>query len=84
MFDYNDHMTHLQAGDPNLGINLYAIKALSEIDNTCRLAIGFVPTGKEPGLCPVFIKHREASGSNPVPPPPPPPPPGSNPNPAHG
>jgi hypothetical protein len=50
-FDYNDHMTHVQAGDPNRGYGVYPIKALAEIDNTCRLAIGFVPTGKEPGLC---------------------------------
>jgi len=41
MFDYNDHMTHAQAGDPNPNIQLYSIKALSEIDNTCRLSIGF-------------------------------------------
>ena len=72
MFDYNDHVTHLQAGDPDPGIQLYPIKVLSEIDNTCRLAIGFAPTGKEPGLCFTFIKqHNEAGGSNPVPPPPP-------------
>ena len=51
MFDYNDHMTHIQAGDPNTGYPTYPIKGLAEIDNTCRLAIGFVPTGKEPGLC---------------------------------
>ena len=68
-FDLNDHMTHLQAGDPDPKLQLYAIKALSEIDNTCRLAIGFAPTGKEPGLCTVFIKHKEAGGSPAVPPP---------------
>ena len=79
-FDYNDHMTHLQAGDPDPGIQLYPIKGLSEIDNTCRLAIGFVPTGNEPGLCFTFIKqHHEPGGPNPVPPPPP-----GNPNPTHG
>ena len=78
MFDYNDHMTHLQAGDPDPGIQLYPIKGLSEIDNTCRLAIGFVPTGNEPGLCFTFIKqHHENGGPNPVAPPPPPP---GNPN----
>ena len=78
-FDLNDHMNHLQAGDPDPKVQLYAIKALSEIDNTCRLAIGFVPTGKEPGLCFTFIKHKEAGGApgvKPPPPPPPPPPPG--------
>ena len=51
-FDYNDHMTHAQAGDPNqANPQVYPIKALAEIDNTCRLAIGFVPTSAVPGLC---------------------------------
>jgi hypothetical protein len=51
-FDYNDQMTHAQAGDPNPGYPIYyPIKALAETDNTCRIAIGFNPTGKEPGLC---------------------------------
>jgi hypothetical protein len=51
MFDHNDHMTHIQAGSPNPGYEVYPLKDLSEIDNTCRLAIGFAPTGKELGLC---------------------------------
>jgi hypothetical protein len=71
-FDLNDHMTHIQAGDPDPGLQLYAIKGLAEIDNTCRLAIGFASTGKEPGLCLTVIKHREQPGA------PPPPPPGNN------
>lgn len=54
-FDYNDHMTHIQAGSPNRGDGVYPIKALAEIDNTCRLAIGFVPTSYVPGLCQVVI-----------------------------
>ena len=71
MFDYNDHMTHIQAGDPDPGLKLYAIKALSEIDNTCRLAIGFAATGREPGLCLTIIKHRESEQPGNPPPPPP-------------
>jgi hypothetical protein len=55
MFDHNDHMTHAQAGDPNQGYGIYPIKALAEIDNTCRLAIGFIPTGNEPGLCKTIV-----------------------------
>ncbi len=51
MFDYNDHMTHEQAGSPLPDLNTYPLKGLAEIDNTCRLAIGFTPNGKEPGLC---------------------------------
>ena len=50
-FDANDHMTHIQAGDPNKGYGVYPIKQLAEVDNTCRLAVGFVPKGNEPGLC---------------------------------
>jgi hypothetical protein len=54
MFDYSDHYTHDQAGaaDPSLEF-FYPIKALYEIDNSCRMAVGFQPTGAEPGLCPV-------------------------------
>jgi hypothetical protein len=67
-FDYNDHLTHAQAGDPNQGYPLlYPIKALSEIDNTCHLAIGFVPTTKVPGLCTNPVPH-----AGPGAPPPPP------------
>ena len=51
-FDYNDHLTHAQAGDPDqANPQVYPIKALAEIDNTCRIAIGFVPTTKVSGLC---------------------------------
>ncbi len=65
MFDYNDHMTHAQAGDPNQGYpQVYPIKALAEIDNTCRLAIGFVPTSPVPGLCEVpQIQHGPGGAS---------------------
>jgi hypothetical protein len=69
LFDMNDHMTHIQAGDPDPGLTLYAIKGLSEIDNTCRLAIGFVSTGKEPGLCLTLIKRKEQPGVPTAPPP---------------
>ncbi len=51
MFDYNDHMTHIQAGSPNFGDTIYPLKAMAEIDNTCRLAVGFTPNGSEPGVC---------------------------------
>ena len=54
LFDFNDHLTHDQAGaaDPEL-VNFYPIKGLSELDNTCRQAVGFDPSGVEPGICPV-------------------------------
>ena len=73
MFDYNDHMTHIQAGDPDSNVQFYPIKALSEIDNTCRLVIPSDLTATAPGLCSTYIRpHNEAGGQNPVAPPPPP------------
>jgi hypothetical protein len=52
LFDLSDHFTHEQAGAalPELEY-YYPIKQLSELDNTCRMAVGFEPTGNEPGLC---------------------------------
>lgn len=52
LFDFNDHMTHEQAGTSLIELeNFYPIKGLAELDNACRVAIGFVPSGNEPGLC---------------------------------
>ena len=54
-FDLNDHYTVEQAGSasqPDFPAT-YPIKALAELDNTCRQAINFSPSGKEPGVCPV-------------------------------
>jgi hypothetical protein len=53
LFDYNDHFTLAQAGYPLPGNPNYPLKALAELDNTCRWAVGFTPTGSEPGLCPL-------------------------------
>jgi len=67
-FDYNDHLTHVQAGDPNQGYpQVYPVKALAQIDNTCRLAMGFVPTSVVPGLCEVpQIQHPGAAPTSPI------------------
>lgn len=52
LFDFSDHFTHEQAGAADTGLpNFYPIKTLFEIDNTCRMAVGFQPTGYEPGVC---------------------------------
>lgn len=54
MFDMNDHFTHEQAGAALVEFEyFYPIKAISEVDNSCRMAVGFAPTGTEPGLCPI-------------------------------
>jgi hypothetical protein len=51
-FDYNDHFTAAEAGSPfPAQADLYPLKALAGIDNTCRDAYGFTPTGLEIGLC---------------------------------
>jgi len=55
-FDYNDHFTADEAGSPlTEATQYYPIKALAEVDNTCRWAVGFTPTGSEPGICPVPV-----------------------------
>lgn len=54
LFDLSDHFTHEQAGAALIELNyFYPIKQISALDNTCRMAIGFQPTGREPGLCPL-------------------------------
>ena len=53
-FDYNDHFTQAEAGSPLVELTkYYPILALAEVDNTCRWAVGFTPTGDEPGICQV-------------------------------
>ncbi len=54
LFDHNDRFTHEQAGSSLKEFEFfYPIKSIYELDNSCRMAIGFQPTGKEPGLCPL-------------------------------
>lgn len=59
LFDFSDHFTHEQAGaaDPELP-NFYPIKAVSELDNSCRMAVGFQPKGSEPGICPLLAPPK--------------------------
>ena len=53
-FDYNDHFTHAEAGSPLKEVaQNYPLKALFEVDNTCRWTVGFAPKGDEPGICAV-------------------------------
>jgi hypothetical protein len=52
-YDYNDHFTHDEAGSPLVGLAQYPLKALAEVDNTCRWTFGFEPDGDEPGICAV-------------------------------
>jgi hypothetical protein len=51
-FDYNDHFTQSEAGSPlPIQSDFYPLKALFGLDNTCRDAYGFTPTGAEMNLC---------------------------------
>jgi hypothetical protein len=51
LFDYNDAFTFSQAGSPIDGNAEYPLKGVYLVDNTCRLAFGFTPTGFEVGGC---------------------------------
>lgn len=67
LFDHNDALTHEEAGAANPGFELfYPIKAVSEIDNSCRLAIGFQPSGSEPGLCKTLVTIKPADPNLPA------------------
>lgn len=50
-YDYNDHFTYEEAGSPFPSNRYYPIKAIAEVDNTCRWTYGFEPKGDEPCLC---------------------------------
>jgi hypothetical protein len=51
-YDYNDRFTQSEAGSPlPIQAELYPLHALWGIDNTCRDAYGYEPTGMELGLC---------------------------------
>jgi hypothetical protein len=50
--DYVDRFTEEQAGSPVRSNKNYPLKELYSVDNVCREAIGFNPTGYEPQLCP--------------------------------
>jgi hypothetical protein len=41
-----------EAGSPVRSNSNYPLKALYSVDNVCREAFGFAPTGYEPQLCP--------------------------------
>ena len=63
-FDFSDHYTHEQAGAADNGLEyFYPIKEVAEIDNSCRIAMGFQPNGSEPGLCDTYVKQQEAASS---------------------
>lgn len=52
-FNLHDTTTAEAAGSPDKQNDLYPIKAVSGIDNSCRVPVGFQATGTEPLGCPV-------------------------------
>ncbi|MBI9047976.1 MAG: carboxypeptidase regulatory-like domain-containing protein [Anaerolineaceae bacterium] len=51
-YDYNDHFTADEAGSPLAELSqYYPLKALAQVDNTCRWSYGFTLEGDEPGIC---------------------------------
>jgi hypothetical protein len=57
-FDYNDSMGPTEAGSPIHG-NYYPVKALFNLDNTCRLPFGLEQTGLVPGMCKIGVQKEE-------------------------
>ncbi len=49
--DYVDRFTEAEAGSSVRDKETYPLKALFSVDNTCRDAFGFKPTGYEPMIC---------------------------------
>lgn len=65
-FDLNDRYTHEGAGAAMVELEyFYPIKALSELDNVCRVAIGFFPNIDLPGACPIPAREKEDGGEVP-------------------
>jgi len=52
MLDYNDRFTAEVAGSPVRNNKYYPLGELYLVDNACRQAFGFKPSGYEPQLCP--------------------------------
>jgi hypothetical protein len=50
--DYVDRFTEAEAGSPVRSKQYYPLYALHSVDNTCREAFGFAPSGYEPMICP--------------------------------
>ncbi len=76
-FDYDDAFTPAEAGSPYSGVADYPIKSLFLVDNTCRLAYGFTPTGLEIGGCLIYTPTPTPTTPPPTQPAPNQPPPAS-------
>jgi len=69
--DYVDRFQEVEAGSPIKDKQYYPLKALFAVDNACREAFGFDPTGYEPQLCPRAEPTKQPKTPEPGAPPPP-------------
>jgi hypothetical protein len=60
--DYNDRFSASEAGSPIKSDKAYPLKALSELDNTCRVPFGFTTKVSLPGMCLVAQPEKGSSG----------------------
>ena len=70
--DYNDRFSSADAGSPIKSDKTYPVKALSAVDNTCRVPYGFTTKAILPGMCLVAATTPEKPsipripGTNPI------------------
>jgi hypothetical protein len=64
--DYNDAFTPAEAGSPYTSSSNYPLDQLALVDNTCRGAWGFTPTGNEPGYCKKTVAPTTAATKKPL------------------
>jgi len=62
--DYVDRFTEEDAGSSVRDKQTYPLKALFSVDNTCRDAFGFQPTGYEPMICTGYVVPVSSGGSD--------------------
>lgn len=68
VYDLHVSYTLEQAGSPLRGEPDYPLKEVFAVDNTCRAASGYEPTGYEPGICPLTFPEAAPERSDPRPP----------------
>jgi len=61
-FDYNDRMGPTAAGS-SIKDKYYPVKALYNLDNTCRLPYGIEQTGLVPGMCKIGVQPVKKEGT---------------------
>jgi hypothetical protein len=61
-FNWHDNITVAEAGSPNKSDPDYPIKGIAELDNSCRVPLGFDAVGNEPLGCSVQVQQVEVEG----------------------